>query len=266
MLAPLRAAAFALAVAAVPSLTTAVSAQESEPSEAAEVTGSLDTTVASLYLWRGARLTDDEPVVQLAGGISVGGLTASVWSNFELLDGLGRQAEFTEVDLGLDYTHAFGDVSLSVGLLEYLFPAGVPSTREVYLTVGYDWIVSPSVSVYYDFGEVDGLYASLALGYSYELMATLSLDAGASIGFGDGGYNAVYWGDDRAALNDVNVSVGTTWQATDRVSVAPMLQFTTLLDGDIADATDAGGQSHEHPGCGNGILRLLGRRATEHAG
>lgn len=241
MLKPIRALFLVAVAAAVPSISATVLAQESGGTEGAEVTGSLDTTVASLYLWRGARATDDEPVVQLAGGISVGGLTASVWSNFELLDGNKRQAEFSEVDLGIDYTHAFGDVSLSVGLLEYLFPAGAASTREVYVTVGYDWIVSPSVSVYYDFGQIDGLYASLALGYSYEVMATLSIDVGASVGFGDAGYNEDYWQDDRAALNDVNVSVGTTWQATDRISVAPMLQFTTLLDGDIADKVDAGG-------------------------
>ena len=80
----------------------------------------------------------------------------------------------------------------------------------------------------------------------------LSLDLGASLGFGGADYNEYYFtftpaeGDegeaivnDSAAINDLNLSVGLTYAFSETCSLAGTLQYVTLLDSDIQDAAEA---------------------------
>ena len=141
--------------------------------ERAKVEGSLGVAFNSKYLWRGQNLVDGA-VVQPEGSLSYGGFSGTVWANYDADDG----EEWTELDYTLDYTTSLGIldsgldlVALSVGYTYYTFPnlEGGDFSQEVYLAAALDAVLSPSLAVYYDFEEGDGMYYELGIGHSIGL-------------------------------------------------------------------------------------------------
>ena len=101
----------------------------------------------------------------------------------------------------------------------------------------FDTFLSPSVTWYYDFDQVDGSYVAFGLSHSIELSeeSPLALDLGLNIGWGDDDYNAAYWGVDDDGFNDLTLSAGLpielgSWTLT------PSVNYVVLIDSDISDA------------------------------
>ena len=210
------------------------------------VGATLDMPVLSAYVWRG-QVINDEAVVQPSLTVTKGGFSLNAWGNLNLTDAVTDDAmEFSEIDLTAAYSYKVGAVGLGAGYIEYLFPQqtlnaeAYPGTREVYASIGLpDLVVVPSLSVYYDFDEAQGVYAVASLGYTHACAERLSLALNTSIGFASEDYNAYYFGVDEAAFNDVNAGAALTWKVCDTLSITPAVQYTMLVDGDIRDA--AGG-------------------------
>ncbi len=218
---------------------------------------SADVAYFSSYVWRG-QVLNNESVLQPAFSASTAfGLSFSAWGNVDLTDKFDNRKEFTEVDLTVAYDLPLkGPIGVSVGVIEYLLPKEgnftpkVPEghaevegsedtdTREVYVTVSADVILAPTVALYYDVDEVEGFYASLGISHSFELMEKLSLDLGASVGAASDKYNEYYFGDDKAAFNDGNVSAGLTYACTENFSLSGAVYYTSLLDGNIKDGAE----------------------------
>ena len=83
--------------------------------------------------------------------------------------------DFIEVDITLSYAFpSEGSFSAEVGLIEYLFPAadegffGVPSTTEIYVSLGRNVPLSPTLGLYYDFDQVEDSYADFGVTWSRE--------------------------------------------------------------------------------------------------
>jgi hypothetical protein len=218
-----------------------------DEAEAPAVAASLDLPVLSAYVWRG-QVLNDEAVLQPSLTVSKWGLSLNAWANYNLTDNLTGDPEFTEVDLTASYGFSLGPVSLSAGVVEYLFPhqnltmadgtrVAYPGSREVFATasLGGVWVV-PSVSLYYDFDEADGFYASFALASGWDCTDWLSLSASASLGVADAAYNEYYFLSDDAALNDLTVGLTATCKPTDFLAITPGLQYAVLLEGDIRDS------------------------------
>ncbi|MBP7830150.1 MAG: TorF family putative porin [Kiritimatiellae bacterium] len=209
--------------------------------------------VLSHYVWRG-QVLNDEPVFQPSLTVSGPcGLSFNTWANMDLTDNLDNQGEFNEVDLTVSYSRDLGETaSLEVGIVDYVLKTA-ENTGELFLTAEADVLLAPSVTLFYDFDEVEDFYAQVAIGHSLAFMEEkLSLDLGASLGFGGADYNEYYFsfspeegeeGDaivnDSAALNDLNLSAGLTYALSETCSLAGTLQYVMLLDGDIEDAAEA---------------------------
>ena len=223
--------------------------------QAAEAT--LDLPVNSAYVWRG-QVLNDEAVFQPSMTVSAeNGLSFNTWASFNLTDSLGNDLknEFSEVDLTASYAVPIKIVDLTVGAAEYLFPnqelitenddgttthASVPSTREAFVTVGKeDLILSPSASVYYDFGQVNAFYGLVSISQGYEATKELSLTATLSVGAGDSDYNKAYFGVDEAKLNDGNAKLAASYALTEAISINAFAMYTYLLDSSIRDAAKA---------------------------
>lgn len=211
--------------------------------QAAEATA--EAGVFSKYVWRGQVLNED-PVVQAVLDLDAGnGLTFSTYAYYDLTDANATETrdtknQFTEVDFYLEYELPLeGAFGASAGFVEYLFPNGEPSTRELYTVLSYETWLSPNLSLFYDFGTVDGLYAVLDVSHDFEVSEEVTVTPGASIGGAANDYNEAVYGVDSTALNDGNVYVSADWSLTEAVTLCGLVQYTTQLDGDIRDALDA---------------------------
>jgi len=204
------------------------------------------------YIWRGIEV-NDESVLQPSLTISPAacGFSFNVWANYDLTDG-GREDNFSEVDYTASYGFDIPDsvYSVELGVIEYYFPGpgggSDTDTREAYVGISAGVVLSPSLTVYYDFAEIDGWYVTAGVSHSFSLATwhdNLSLDLGASIGWGDDDYNVGYHGVDDSGLNDLTASVGLSYAASDNLSFAATLSFAEMLDSDIEKAVDAGGDS-----------------------
>jgi len=229
--------------AAAPLLVVAVMFCFSAPARSADVAGSAGMGFFSKYVWRGITVTDGL-VLQPSAGVEVSGLTAGIWANMDIDDVNGLSGKFNEVDYTVDYTFSLGEkASVSVGAILYDFPnTTFDATAELYAGVGFGVPGDPSVTIYKDIDEVEGLYASFAGGYGIPLPGGRTLDLGLALGFGDADHNAGYYGVASSGLTDALLTIGSTFEfAEGKFSITPSVALATTVDSDIGDAFDAAG-------------------------
>ncbi len=135
--------------------------------------GSASVGVFSNYVWRGQKLSDGA-VIQPSVGITYGAFGANFWSNYDT-----DTNELSETDITLSYGFLLNKLSMEAGYIFYALD-GVDDTQELYLTAGYDIILDPSLTLYYDFDEGDGAFLVASIGYSFNLIKDMSLGLGAS--------------------------------------------------------------------------------------
>lgn len=195
------------------------------------------------YMSRGF-LTVDDPVLQPGATLGYKGFSFNVWGNYNLTDKIGKKDKFTEVDLTAQYTFEFGDLSVPVGVIHYLYPnVTQPTTTEIFAAASYKWIVTPTFTVYQDVGDQHGTYATLALGYDLELPAPMAdvtwglafqlMGGWGSADFCKYEYN---WGVDSAHFTDAQFSIGLPIKIKDFLTVKPGFYQVWLLDSEMKDA------------------------------
>jgi uncharacterized protein (TIGR02001 family) len=204
-----------------------------------------DFTFNSKYVWRGMLLVDDW-VIQPSANLSKGGFTFNVWGNFEPTDETGHEKQFTEVDLTAEYAFGLGDFTIPVGVIHYMFPnTGFDATTELYAGVAYDWIISPSLTIYHDVDQVaGGSYVLLAAGYSYAFpeMAqgvAVGLDVGAGVAYASEEYLEGYYGVDEAGWSDWSASLALPVSVMEgRLTFTPAVTYTALIKDELQDTTE----------------------------
>jgi uncharacterized protein (TIGR02001 family) len=205
--------------------------------QAAELETSGDVSIYSAYVWRGI-VINDEAVMQPALTVSKGGFSANVWGNFDFTDSIGTEHEFSEIDITLSYTWEFEMFGLEIGYVEYLFPnTSEEGTREIFATCSVDILLSPTVTLYYDVDEIDGLYVLFSAGHSLEVTEVIGLDLGAGVGLANADYNDGYFGVDDGAFVDMVFSADLSWAATDNITLSGGIAYMALLDSSLKDAS-----------------------------
>lgn len=216
---------------------------------AAAAHATADAGVFSKYVWRGLVLNDDA-VAQAAVTVEDPriGLRFETWANFDLTDAQSdeerdRKHTFTEIDLAVTYRLPLeGPIEVSLGWIEYTLPGGGASTREAMVSVSTDRLpFSPELSLYYDFEEIKGAYAVLALSeyLPFTESERFGMTLEASVGMACRDYNEAVFGVSRTRLNDGNLKAEFYFCLTDSVSLSVTAQYTALLDGGIRRAVKA---------------------------
>ena len=209
----------------------------------AKLTPTVDLEVAfnSKYVWRGIVVVDDW-VAQPSLTASIGGFSFNVWADYMLTNQNNRKNEFDEIDLTADYTFSIGKFSIPVGVIRYTFPGSTaPDTTELFAGVSYDWIVTPSLMIYKDVQESNGVYVLGALDYSLDLPKLgdgvgWSLALGASIAYANSDNNSFYYnGTDKSGFADYSGYISLPFSIGQYFSVTPQVVFTGLVDSDIKD-------------------------------
>lgn len=207
----------------------------------------VDVPVMSAYVWRGQVLGKD-PVAQPGLTGSMGGLSVNAWSSMNL-SGTETDGEFTEMDWTVSYARAVGRVKLGAGVVQYTFPnstveaedgavSAYPGTVEVFASVGVDAPLAPSLAVYGDVDEIEGVYAVASVGHSFEWEGPVGLDLTASLGFGDQEYNEGYFGHEEAALNDLVLGAALPIALAENLRVKPSIGWMLLPDSGLGDAAE----------------------------
>lgn len=213
--------------------------------------------IYSAYIWRGKAL-DKHAVVQpsVIGTYDAqdwGAFSLKLWSNWDMTQNSSDSRE-TKTGGGINvfnvtpsYTKTFGPVGVTVGNIFYTFPGdGYPknskSTYELYTTVAYkNPVVTPSISVYYDYRDVGGsflednpakdLYVRAALDKSVRLADRVTAGGTLLAGYGTSHYNEVRYRNSEEGLADYEASVFVAYAITDSFSIGGKLAYTGLVGG-----------------------------------
>ncbi len=160
--------------------------------------GSMDTAVASRYLWRGM-IVNDQPVLQQSLALSQGGFEAGVWANFDLTGEWGRRFEYSEIDYSASYTLALGDAEITLTGYRYTYAdTAAPPTTEVWASVRWSTVLEPTLTVVRDVDAVGGSYFLLTVSQRLGLLQSAASDGlilGAGVGRGDRDYTCGYFPD-----------------------------------------------------------------------
>ena len=209
-------------------------------------TASADVGVFSKYIWRGYELSNDSIMIQPSATVGYKGFSINLWGNLDtkLDDGdptTSDKKEWTETDLTLAYERSFGMIGLGVGYIYYGLD-GVDDSEEVYLSVGMDILLSPTLTIYREIAHLPGWYLNLGISHSFDLPKGMSLDLAGTVGY--------YYSDDDDFVeiddnlnattekyqnfHDGIISAGLTIPISEYFSFNPMIAYSFPLS-DEAD-------------------------------
>jgi hypothetical protein len=182
-----------------------------------------DASVASKYLFQGADLSQGNPVFQPALAFTANDVSVGAWLNFDLDTGV-----VDEVDLTLQYAWSVDRVTVAPGYAYLSYPhRGWDPSQELLVDVSYASILSPTLSVHYDFDAGQGTYTTL--GVSHEL-PTGVLPVGL-------GLNLYYQQDyyDATGVPALEVSTSTAYAVGASTIGASLSYVPTWENGDFRD-------------------------------
>ncbi len=205
------------------------------------VSGSASVDIMSNYIWRGQKLSNSW-VVQPAVGITYGGFGASIWGNYdsdrsEAGSASSGHGEFSEVDFTLTYSRSFDTLTLTGGYIYYAFD-GANDTQEVYLTASYNTLLSPALTVYYDYDEGNGAFIVASAGHAFSLPKDilLKLSAYASYNMRNKVMGLNDDGDRFSNFYNAEISSSLTIPITKAISITPKIAYSFPLSGDAKEA------------------------------
>lgn len=197
--------------------------------EAVETSGSASVDIMSSYIWRGFELHEDM-AVQPSVGITYRGFGANLWSDYNTDPG-----EAVETDLTLNYTFAKDKFNFDAGYI-YFSLDGADDTQEIYASVGYDVLLSPALTVYYDIEEGSGSFITASIGHDFTFEKDISLSFGAAVSYN---MESRYSIGDYSDFHNLDLSAALTVPVAENISILPKIAYTAALSDDAKTAIKA---------------------------
>jgi uncharacterized protein (TIGR02001 family) len=219
--------------------TQPVVAEEKKEEPKPYFSGSVATL--SQYIWRGYELSKNSVVIQPSLTVGYQGFEANLWGNLDTNDQYTKanKANWNETDLTLSYTRDVGPIKLSGGYIYYALE-GVDDSQELYLKIGGNFLLSPTLSIYREIANYPGWYFNLGVSHSFNLTKEITLDLGASIGYQLSDTDKIVQYNSNLqpttskynALHDGNLTVGLTIPFAKYFSVKPVISYSLPLSDD----------------------------------
>jgi len=174
-------------------VTTPEQKPAEQPPEEDKVTGEIDLSVLSAYIWRGYEQTRDSVVIQPAVTASYKGFSVNVWGNFDTRPYSAADAKYaanyTETDYTISYSKKFGILQVTPGYIYY--GLGAPyaggtaplDSQELFLTLGLDTILQPTLTAYKEIDHYHQWYFLLGVSHTIEFNKVISLKLAASASY-----------------------------------------------------------------------------------
>ncbi len=202
--------------------------------EDAKVGGTASVSVMSNYVWRGQKLSNSY-VIQPSVGITYNSFGVNLWANFD--PDYNDSSEHTETDLTVDYSFNVDSLSFDAGYIYYGLE-GADDTQEIFLSIAYDMLLNPTLTIYYDFDEGDGAFIVAGISHSVSMTGKLALDLGASVSYN---LNNKVMGFDRSGNDFSNfynaeVTASMSIPVSKAISIEPIISYSFPLSNDAEDA------------------------------
>jgi len=206
-------------------------------------TASADVAILSQYIWRGQELSRDSIVIQPSLTISYMGFSGNLWGNLDTDPYKSDEDNnWNETDLTFSYSKGFGMLSAEAGYIYYALDAA-EDTQEVFLSLGFDTFLSPSLTVYKDISEYPSWYFLLGVSHAFEITEKVSLELSGSISYllseDEDDYpeidNGVPTGDEFENFHDGVISASLPIAVIKYITITPSLSYTFPLSSDASD-------------------------------
>ena len=242
------------------------------PTEEEKPTGELSVSGLTAYIWRGYENTRNSVVVQPSLTVGYKGFSANIWGNLDTQPysqtNVTNSSTWTETDYTLSYTKTIGIVNAGVGYIYYGLGAANAGaakpldSQEVYVTVGLNTLLSPTLTAYKEIDHYHQYYFLLGVSHTVEFNKTVSLKLGASASYllsdyadatqyninaSSGGYpkfNDSYQAtnDKFSNFHDGVVTVSLPIHLVKYITVAPTVSYSFPLSGDANNEIKARGK------------------------
>jgi hypothetical protein len=231
-----------IALAALGLSLLTFSAKAEDQASANNISGSFSTGIYNKYVFRGYELSDDSLVIQPSLTLNYKNFSVSLWGNIDTNQQetqtvkepprLGKKS-FNEVDLTFSYTYTLNKLSITGGYI-YYGTKYADETEEVFLSLSYDTILNPTLTVYRDISAYPGTYVNLSFSHSIPVYQKITADLSASFGYfkGDSKYwktyersTGGYTGKKYSALHDGKIQVSLTYPIQKNITLQPTVQY-----------------------------------------
>lgn len=223
--------------------------------EGVEVKGEASVAAASSYFWRGKEMMDSTAIQpQITLGIER--WTVSVGGAFDI-KGESQTSARSRIDAQADYAFDWQNLQFKVGGVARTYhndPGNVErDIYEVYAqAVATDVRFLPSITLYYDFGKIEGIYASVAAGETWQVVESVEAILDVRLGIASSGFTQRFFaapsaGDDgdtslKGGLVDLSASLAfpVTYK---RFVLTPKVEYVTLVDSALKEAAEKAGRN-----------------------
>ena len=232
-------------------LFAAMSANISLAEDAAPVekpTGELAISALSSYIWRGQELTRGSVVFQPSATIGYKGFSFNVWGNLDTKPYSAASAnysgKYTETDLTASYAKKLGILQVTPGYIYYALGAPYSGaaapldSQEVFLTLGLDTILSPTLTAYKEIDHYHQWYFLLGISHTFALHEKVGLKLAATASYLKSEDEGTYARYDSASVtttekynnfHDGTVSVSMPVAITKSLTVTPTASYVFPL-------------------------------------
>ncbi len=205
----------------------AAMAEEEVPSAEASV------SFYSAYIWRGFGLSDDSMVIQPSMTVGYKGFAMNLWGNLDTDYYAEDTTKYNETDITLSYDGAYEKLGYGAGYIYYALD-GTDDTQEIYGTLSYDMLLSPTLAFYYDVDYFSGAYyITFDISHSFTIAENYTLDLGALVSYLDDS-------EDYDAFHNGVVSASMTFPLGKYFSLTPEVNYSFSLSSDAEDYIKAG--------------------------
>jgi len=192
------------------------------------------------YISRGTNLYDGVSLQpSLSGAYDLGdygSLGGSLWMHLSGEGEEGASEKFTELDSTLNYTLDLDPITLKAGHIWYSYPNDsdeLVDTAEFFAGIAVDTVLSPSLTVYWDYREVDFQYYEL--GFSHKIKSeceSSDLNLTPFVNFGFASDSEKIYADD--GFVQATFGVYSELPLGEQATLVPIISYTSESD-DNAD-------------------------------
>ncbi|RZB36668.1 MAG: hypothetical protein SRB2_01970 [Desulfobacteraceae bacterium Eth-SRB2] len=145
---------------------------------------------------------------------------------------------------GEQAAHVYFDLTEKLHIIDLLIKVDVDDTQEIFLALGLDTLLSPSLTVYKDISEYPGWYFLLGISHAFEITEKVSLELSGSISYllseDEDDYpeidsDGVLTDDEFENFHDGVISASLPITVTKYVTITPSLSYIFPLSSDASD-------------------------------
>jgi hypothetical protein len=201
-------------------------------------TADASVSIYSTYVWRGFGLSDDSIVIQPSMTVGYQGFAMNLWGNLDTDYYAEDTTKYNETDITLSYDGAYEKLGYGVGYIYYALD-GTDDTQEIYATLSYDVLLSPTLAFYYDVDSFSGAYyVTFDISHSFPIGETYALDLGALVSYLEDN-------EDYDAFHNGELSASMTFPIGKYFSITPEVNYSFALSSDAEDYIKEGSADND---------------------